>query len=275
MTDTVPAAATGSPSFDRRSFLSTLIAAGVLSAGTVLPATAADEHPDAELLELGAVLVAAEARRDAFDREVDEALDRCERPKIPEALYWRRSDFMTVCVDRNRRLAQYGEGDDTRWVYEDKPEITSLREHLAVLKAADIANDGWGTSAQSIARHEEILAAHEVWNAEIAAAEARAGYTKAAEGSAREDASINSLQRRIISIAAHTMAGLAVKSRAAATCWGYDPIALLVRTPTGLADLPADMGDADPSVWAMSIIIDAMKLGATSAPVSFSARDAA
>ena len=274
MTDTVPAAATGLPSFDRRSFLSTLIAAGVLSAGTVLPAAAADEHLDAELLELGSVLVGAEARRDAFDREADEALDRCQRPEIPEALFWRRTDFMTVCVDRNRRLAQYGEGADARWVYEDKPEITSLREHLAVLKAADIANDGWGTSAQTIARHEEILAAHAMWTAEIAAAEERAGYTRAAKGSSREDAIIDRLQRRIVAIAANTMAGLAVKSRAAATCWGYDPIALLIRTPAGLADLPADMGDADPSVWAISIIIDAMKLGATSAPVS-SARDAA
>ena len=81
MTDTVPAAATGLPSFDRRSFLSTLIAAGVLSAGTVLPAAAADEHLDAELLELGSVLVGAEARRDAFDREADEAL--VPSPPVP------------------------------------------------------------------------------------------------------------------------------------------------------------------------------------------------
>ena len=66
MSDTSPAAATGLPvvtSFDRRSFLATLAAAGVMT-GAALPASATDASldPDAGLIEMVAALFAAAAR---------------------------------------------------------------------------------------------------------------------------------------------------------------------------------------------------------------------
>ena len=275
MTDTVPAAATGLPSFDRRSFLSTLIAAGVLSAGTDLPAAASAEHPDAELVELEAVLAAAEARRNDFYRQLDEAVDRYVMPEIPEALYWRDSDFPCVWIDRKGRLAQYGQGDDARWVYEDKREIDSLRESLSAYRASNIANGKFRTSNRTLGRIEEILAASAAWKAAIKIAEDRAGCTEPEAAAERESQIIDDLRLRIVSISAKTWDGVAAKARAASTSWSstFDTLAAVVLPRLLASNLMS--GDDCGDLWAVSIIVDAMTIGAPASVVTKSARVAA
>ena len=224
-----------------------------------LPETDGD-HPDAELIALGAQLSTARGRRDELNRQADEAADRYEMPDIPEALCWRRSDFSGVWIDRNRSLALYGEGADARWVYADQEEIDSLRENLAIMRAAEVAGETWRTSPQDIARVEEILAASEAWNAEIKAAEDRAGITALQQASARADDLVDRLQRRLVATRARTAAGFAAKARAASANWCTDPSRLVHEI---FPKMLAEQGGWD-ALWSVSLIVDGLNFNAAS-----------
>lgn len=108
------------PTPDRRSFLATLAAAGVMTGSTAAALAAPDgdaDHPDAELLELVALLAAADARRSALGFQSDAAYaERYQEPAFTEAVFWRRSDWTSVWMQKERLDSTIVEGVE-RFLY--------------------------------------------------------------------------------------------------------------------------------------------------------------
>ena len=157
MSDTSPAAATGLPiatSFDRRAFLATLAAAGVMTVGVEVPAIAAD-HPDAKLLELVADHAFHTAQSNELDRLVEEACDRIVSPPIPEALHWRKRDFLSVCFDRSRLAIYRIDGNEVH-VYE-RENLRGLADLVATIKANP---EGFPGRQYEIERAAELFCRH-------------------------------------------------------------------------------------------------------------------
>ena len=263
MTDPVPAAAPGLPSFDRRAFLATLAAAGVM--GVELPAGAAD-HPDAGLLALVALHASHSARQQILDLQIDEACHRYDPPPIPEALHWRSSDYMSVCFNR-ARLAEYViDGRETH-VYEDRRCLGDLAD-LTALRRAD--PDQYSLCRGDIARAEELFAAMDAFEAAIAQAEDVAGVTAAIDRAEREAAIIAGLLRGIVLTPARTATGLIAKARVLRSTYASD------HEP--LDAVPAAMMSGQDIEWravlGLSLAIDAANLP-DAAPAASSRRSVA
>ena len=193
-TSTSSAGATGLP--DRRSFLSTFTAAGALGLGASLPVVCAAAHPDAELIKLDALLAAAEARSDELETRCDEVYDAgYEPPPMPEALFWRRSDFPAVWIDK-KRLDSVGFLDGTeRYTYASEDVPKNLRETAAAWHALPPLERSF--NERCLARVEEIIAAIEAWQAEEAQRLTDCGYTAAAEAARAQRCIVDELQHRI------------------------------------------------------------------------------
>ncbi len=273
MTDPVPAAAPGLPAFDRRAFLATLAAAGVMSVGAEPPNFAAD-HPDAPLLAMVALHASHVAREHAFDVLMKEACRQFVSPAIPEALRWRPSDFMSVCFDRARLSVFVIDGRETH-VYEDRGCLEGLAE-ITALRQADPGQ--YSFCRGDIARAEELFAAMDAYEADIARAEAAAGITAAVIQSEREARIVAGLLRGIVLAPARTADGLAAKARILKTIHAHDtdaPGAILTAMVDGH---DAALADGQVVDWrdalALSLAIDAATLG-QAAPTASNERSVA
>ena len=256
MTDTIPAAALGLPTastFDRRSFLATLAAAGVMT-GATLPANAAG-HPDARLMEIIDLYKASEARQEAYDRQAEEALDRCNTPPIPDALYLRDDEprhlhtsfepLESVTIDGEvRHFYARGVEDLTHGAqqYDRLGEDYSLVKYL---------------SEEARARIREIKQVHLEWRTDVQAAEDAACVTGPRVAGDAESAVMDVLTEEIIKTRASTVEGLRCKAQFALLFYGNvdrlereGVLWLLSRGGVGIA----------PALGA-SLIIDIVKLG--------------
>ena len=257
MTETALAAAPGSPSFDRRKFLATLAAAGVMSAGDTVPAIAAN-HPDAVLLELAVAHELSELRRIDYAKLSDAAWDAFCPPKPPRALIWRPADFLVIIHD-HRQLGRYKFDDGWHHVYETKEEIAPIRKMLARWKAVPV-EDRFVNADHDIARAEELIAAHDEWERTQADAEAASGITDLNAAIEHEIDIARALLLQIASLAAVTLEGMAAKARAAALHWTNDPSSLAGVLQSQVADKEPCFED----LLGVSLMIDAMKLGGAS-----------
>ena len=258
MSDTSPAAATGLPiatSFDRRSFLATLAAAGVLTTGTTCLAdpAASDapgvaEHPDAKLLEVIEQHAEHKAAQRAYDELADEAMDRYVSPPIPETLYWRKGDFLSVCFDRSRLPIYIIDGVEQH-VYDERK---GLRDLLELRKGWD-RESGFPNHTRPIARAEEILAAMDVWEADIKRAEDAAGITGPTLAAKLEESVLADLQRTIVLTPALTLEGLARKATVANDAYSRNPEAVrsMLQTVVDSSDFVEQR-----EAMAMSLMID-------------------
>ena len=267
MTDPVPAAATGLPAasttFDRRNFLATLAAAGVLTVGATAPAIA-DDHPDAKLLKLVAQHDFHTAQREEFNRLCDEAFDRLVSPPIPEALHWRKGDFLSVCCDRSRLVIYLIDGKEV-YVYE-RDNLRGMLDLVATIKANP---EGFPCREYEIERIAELHAAMDEWEAAQKRAEDEAGYTEPLLRSDRERLILRGLARGVALTPAHTAEGLIAKARVAASIYGGYEEAFPQRI-SGYLD-----NDDHREAISLSLIVDAMKLGTPAAPASSRERSGA
>ncbi len=276
MTDTVPAAATGLPApasttFDRRGFMATLAAAGVMTGGTVaLAAPDGAEHPDAALLELVATYEASEARNLDYVTRHDAVFDTYRRPLPPEALFWRSADFLTICSDRSR-LPQVKIEGELRSFYGNDHDIRSVRDSSAAWKSFP-PESRFCSTERNIARAEEIIAAHDEWCRAQAEAKAANGLADLEAAILREGEVAAALLLRIAAQPAATPEGIAAKARSAALYWTYDIATLSTM-------LQRKIADEDPrieEILGLSLILDAVKLsGPATLPASSSERSAA
>ena len=268
MSDSVPAAAIGLPiatPFDRRSFLATLAAAGVMTSGQGLdvPAIAAD-HPDAKLFELVADHAFHTAQSNELDRLVDEACDRIVSPPIPEALHWRKRDFLSVCFDRSRLAIYRIDGNEVH-VYE-RENLRGLADLVATIKANP---EGFPGRQYEIERAAELFAAIEEWDAAHRRSEDEAGYTEPSLRADREVLILRGLARGVASTPAHTVEGVVAKARVAASIYGGSPDFIARRIAGHL-----DNHDYREAIG-LSLIVDVMKLGDADAPAPSGAQVAA
>lgn len=216
MSDTMPAAATGLPSttaFDRRSFLATLAAAGVMTAGAEAIADAA-EHPDADLLKWVALYNASEARQDEYDRQVDEAFQRYQPPPIPEALFLREEEPRYVISTSHALNAQ--RDDAPRYYFcEGLKDLTYGAQRYAEIGEAFSHPSIFTEEAR--ARVREIKSAHEAWKAAVAVAEGAAGVTAPRAAGDAESKIMDDLTEKIALMRAATVEGIRAKARFALT----------------------------------------------------------
>lgn len=182
MTDTVPAADTGLP---------------------------ADQHPDAKLLELRALLVASDARGASYVARLAEVAEFYEPPPIPATLHYRPSDRPHVCAQPGA-LERCWTARGWQPFYADLEEFTPRARRF--LAAGEAYQDDL-FSAQARARMREIRAAHASWCAEIREAENAAGVLEPGEALEREDPISAGLVREIGATPARTLEGLAAKAR--------------------------------------------------------------
>ena len=239
---TVPAAATGLPYFDRRAFLATLAAAGVM--GVELPAGAAD-HPDADLFGLLALIGAAVVRQDDFDARSGAAFaDLYRAPPIPDAMFWRRRDFMSVWVDCSQ-LEGVTVGGEVRLLYDGERVLRVLRDKVERWRAAPRADRN--CSDTDIARAEEIITAVEAWQTEDRAALEACGYAALDRASDEEAVTIANLAGRMADRPAWTPEGVCAKARAAGILGSADPSRAML-----LASLVVDAVNLDPAAPAAS-----------------------
>ena len=242
MTDPVPATAPGLPAFDRRAFLATLAAAGVM--GVEPPATAA-EQGDADLFGLLALIGAAVVRQDDFDARSDAAFaDLYRAPPIPDAMFWRRRDFMSVWVDHSQ-LEGVTVGGEVRLLYDGELVLRELRGKVERWRAASRADRN--CSDTDIARAEEIIAAVEAWQAEDRAALEACGYAALDRAAHEEAVTIATLAGQMAETRARTVEGICAKARAAGILGSADPNQAVL-----LASLVVDAVNLDPAAPAAS-----------------------
>ncbi len=246
MSDSVPAAAIGLPiatSFDRRSFLATLAAAGVMTGAPA--ALAAAEHPDAELLELVALLAEATARRADFGCRADAIYAECyQGPALVEAALWRPSDWTSVWMQTERLDTVVIAGVE-RFTYDTACVLSDLYGKVARWKALAPVDRICGPD--DIARAEEIIAAVEAHRLQEKKAAEACGSAALDRAFEVETDAIDAIVERLIETPAQTPEGICAKARAAGI---YGP------HEVGTARLSA------------SLIADAMTLGSNATAAS-------
>ena len=253
---TAPALPAAAPTTDRRAFLATLAAAGVMTGGMgALADVTGAEHPDAKLLELVAEHAFHTAERQRFDRLTDEACDRIVPPPIPEALHWRKRDFLSVCFDRGRLAVYRIDGKDVH-VYE-RSDLRELPDLVATIKANP---EGFSGRHYEIERTAELFAAMAEWEEAVQRSEDEAGVTEPSARADREALILRGLARGVASMPAHTVEGMVAKAHVAASIYGGYVEAFPQRIGGYL-----DNHDYREAI-SLSLIVDAMKLGAVPQP---------
>ena len=159
----------------RRSLVSAAPTALAVAAVPTIACASAD-HADAELLELDTLLANAASDLKDLGSRCEEALDRFQDPPIPEALFWRASDFPSVWVDPWKTLDSLGPESEERYTYASEGVLEVLREKLTRWKATD-PESRFNFTGRDIARVKEIISGVEAWEAERAKTEAACGYT--------------------------------------------------------------------------------------------------
>ncbi|KLK90294.1 hypothetical protein AA309_26550 [Microvirga vignae] len=197
----------------RRSILAGLGAAIPATAVAAAPVFAA-QHPDAELLALGCQWDESAAAIDAVRKAFDIAEERFGEIEIeePEELFQQPQDMSLGFAGAHERH------DGRRWyvcridelrtkprLKQDWSRITKAPngEHFCVYVADPKAQ----------ARADEIVAAYDRWQANIARAEDTSGLTAAKAEDERLQKINRDLCEQILSTPARTVEGLAVKAR--------------------------------------------------------------
>ena len=239
---TAPAPPAAASNTDRRSFLATLAAAGVMTGATgALAALDATEHPDVELLELVRLLAAADVRLNDLGERSDAAYaDHYREPPLTEAVLWQRSDRYSVWM-QPERLDCALVGGEQRYLYVTEGALTDLYSMVGRWKALTLIDRICGPN--DIARAEEIIAAVEAWNAKQKTAWTAAGLTEIDHAYDEQATAMSVLVQRMLDLPAQTPEGICAKARAAGILRAHDD-----RQAALTASLIGDamqLGDAD------------------------------
>ena len=160
---------------------------------------------DADLIALGREWQASAVRDRQAEAAEHEAEDRTPDLPPPEPLFLRATDDPIFGV-----LATWYQDSERKWFWHDSVETLRSRVFPATRNGPDLRNE---------ARRDEIVAAHDVWCAEVAAAEAASGLT-AAQAMAEAEVLVNrELRRRIMMTRAITLPGVLLKARVAGWCF--------------------------------------------------------
>ncbi|MCJ2031264.1 hypothetical protein MKK50_18010 [Methylobacterium sp. J-043] len=196
-----------------------LVGGAAFSAAAPLGAASslAGPHPDAELFALT-------AKHEAIGREYLSAADAAaaidpERPEMPAALLWRENDHdLKLIWEATTR----SDGQVWFWVRgraETELRGQQMRVRNVPVGPGDKAHSGATHVTKKVAwperqaRTNEIVAAWDRWQEEIAEVERASGYTAAAERVAQAGGRMVALEEEIRGMAPRTLAGLAALAR--------------------------------------------------------------